>query len=284
MADLTHQSSSAHDFPWFNELISSTSNSKPAAALTVAPMVDQSDLPFRLLARRYGCNLAYTPMIHAKLFTTSPNYRDAFWRSDYSGHIKGDYPLVAQFCTSDKDVVLAAAKYVEHDPNVVAVDINAGCPQGIAKRGHYGAFLLEDGDCLVSIVENLSKNLTGCKVFVKVRLLPKTSAPANKTEKINSTDDDEDEKENEQLPYHETTYDIDASIALYKRLIAAGASLITIHGRTRFQKGQLTGPVSLKAIKRVVGERASFEEDEIHTKLFHSITFVLLTRSPPLLH
>ena len=56
-------------------------------------------------------------------------------------------------------------------PYCTTVDINCGCPQGIAKRGRYGAFLLEEGDLLLSIVEKLVKE-SGRRVTVKVRILP----------------------------------------------------------------------------------------------------------------
>lgn len=41
----------------------------------VAPMVDNSELPFRMLCRKYGAQAAYTPMLHSRIFTETEKYR-----------------------------------------------------------------------------------------------------------------------------------------------------------------------------------------------------------------
>ena len=41
----------------------------------LAPMVDQSELPFRLFVRRYNVECTYAPMWNAKLFVKDVKYR-----------------------------------------------------------------------------------------------------------------------------------------------------------------------------------------------------------------
>eukprot|EP00171_Calliarthron_tuberculosum_P011142 IDg11142t1 len=96
----------------------------------VAPMVDGSELAFRTLTRRYGAELAYTPMMHSRLFSEGEKYRAENFTTDAS-----DRPVIAQFCANDPKLLVSAAQHVQS--HVDAVDLNLGCPQGIAKRGKY---------------------------------------------------------------------------------------------------------------------------------------------------
>ena len=54
-------------------------------------MVDMSELPFRMLTRRYGAQLVYTPMINSKLWAKSEK-----WRNNNFETCPEDRPLFAQ--------------------------------------------------------------------------------------------------------------------------------------------------------------------------------------------
>jgi tRNA-dihydrouridine synthase 1 len=162
-------------------------------------------------------------MLHAKNFASSEKFRKQNF--DAFEVLEADRPLIAQFCGHDPEVVLEAAKHVE--PFVDAVDMNLGCPQKIAKKGFYGAFLLEDRQTVLSIVGALASKLA-VPVTCKIRLLPSKDATREAC-----------------------SADIDQTISLAHDLVTAGCSMLVVHGRTRHQNKQNSGFADWDAIKRV---------------------------------
>ncbi|PWY89980.1 putative dihydrouridine synthase family protein [Aspergillus heteromorphus CBS 117.55] len=189
----------------------------------VAPMVDRSEFAWRMLTRSFMAPedqkqvLAYSPMYHARLFREQASVRLQHFHptraaaakgTDESPYLDGnpsiDRPLFVQFCANDPDDFLEAARHVV--PYCDAVDLNLGCPQGIARRGHYGAFLQEDWDLIYRLINRLHTELP-IPVTAKFRI---------------------QETKEKTLEYA-------------KMILSAGASIITVHGRQREQKGHNTG-------------------------------------------
>ncbi|KAI6240993.1 TRNA dihydrouridine synthase 4 [Aphelenchoides fujianensis] len=86
-----------------------------------APMVRYSKLEFRHLVRRYGVDLAYTPMIYADCFLKSEQCRAVEFPTD-----ENDWPIV-QFAASKPEDFAAAGELVYKQSK--GIDLNCGCPQ-----------------------------------------------------------------------------------------------------------------------------------------------------------
>jgi tRNA-dihydrouridine synthase 1 len=176
-----------------------------------APMVDQSELAFRMMTRHYGAGLTYTPMINSKVFSICKTYRKENFNTS-----PADEPLIAQFCGDDAEMMVASAKYIQNQ--VSAVDINFGCPQGIARKGHYGSHLLNEPELCSTLAASMVTQLD-CPVTVKMRL-------------VNVND-----------PGFQDT------VNLISQFDAAGVDMVCIHPRTKEMKKDLTGAADWNAAK-----------------------------------
>lgn len=177
----------------------------------LAPMVDHSELPWRMLSREYGCQAAFTPMFHAANFASQKKYRQKNFST-----CPEDRPLIVQFCANNADILVAAAKHVETSCD--GIDINLGCPQDIARRGHYGAFLQDEWNLIDEMVTRLRNNLdNNLAVSCKIR-----------------------------------RFDCKQKTLEYSRMLEkAGCSFIGLHARTREQRGCKTGAADWSYIKTV---------------------------------
>jgi tRNA-dihydrouridine synthase 1 len=163
-------------------------------------------------------------MIHSRLFSENQKYRNKCFDTpsklaapsgqapQLDGSPSLDRPLFVQFCANDPEVLLDAARHVE--PYCDAVDLNLGCPQGIARKGHYGSFLQEEWELIYSMISTLHRELA-VPVTAKIRIF---------------------ESKERTLEYA-------------KMILSAGASILAVHGRTREQKGHNTGLADWSVIR-----------------------------------
>ncbi len=175
----------------------------------LAPMAGITDLPFRRMAHRYGAGLVVSEMIACEWLATGSP--EAQLRAE--GEAVGLH--VVQLAGCDARWIAEGARIAE-GAGADIVDLNMGCPAKCVTTGAAGAALLRDVDHAVRLIE-AAVSAVKIPVTVKMRL----------------------------------GWD-DSSIvapALAKRAEAAGAKMVTVHGRTRqqFYKGN----ANWRAISRV---------------------------------
>lgn len=100
-----------------------------------------------------------------------------------------------------------------------AVDVNLGCPQGIARKGHYGAYLMDDFKTIQTIVETLHNGLD-VPITCKIRIFN----------------------------------DFNKTLELCKLIEKSGCSLLTVHGRTKEQNKERIGKCDWDVIKKIKEE------------------------------
>ena len=159
----------------------------------LAPLAGYTNYPFRRICKRYGAGLCYTEMVSGKGLKYGSENTEELLYTDEEEGI-----CAAQIFGSDPDILRAACEHEKMQPFPI-VDINMGCPVPKIYKNGEGSALLEDPRLAENIVRECVKS--GKIITVKFRI--------GITDKTLITTE------------------------FAKRLEGAGASLITVHGRTK---------------------------------------------------
>ena len=163
--------------------------------LLLAPLAGYTNYPFRRLCKEYGAGLCFTEMVSAKGLKYGSENTEALLYTDEKEGVCG-----AQIFGSEPDTMRLACEHEKLAPFPI-VDINMGCPVPKIYKNGEGSALLENPLLAEKIVKECVKS--GKIITVKFRI-------GISADKLITED-------------------------FAKRMAGAGASAITIHGRTKAQ-------------------------------------------------
>lgn len=180
--------------------------------IVLAPMAGICNNAFRKIIKDMGCGLIYAEMVSDKaLVYDSKKTKDMLYMEEI------ERPIVQQIFGSDVETFVTASKLIYESMKPDIIDINMGCPvPKVAVKAQAGSALLKNPEKIKEIVRAVVE-----------------SVPVPVTVKIRSGWDSEH---------------INA-VEVAKICEEAGASAITVHGRTRSQG--YSGKVSYDIIKKV---------------------------------
>ena len=162
--------------------------------ILLAPMAGITDLSFRKICKKYSNpGLVYTEMVSSKAMF----YNDE--KTKQLLNIKDEKrPIAFQIFGSDPEVMGKVAKMISNDADII--DINMGCPAPKVVKNGDGSKLLQSPMLVEQIVKEVVKN-TDKPVTVKLR-----------------------------KGWDKNSVNV---VEIAKIIESAGASAITVHGRTR---------------------------------------------------
>jgi len=171
-------------------------NSLLRPIVALAPMADMSDLPFCLMCKEQGAPMMFREMLSSEaIVRMNPKTLEMARLDDR------ERPVIQQIFGSDPTVMAEAARIIEEKFHPDGIDINMGCPVYNLVSNFNGAFLIKEP-------QRASAIITAMKAAVAVPISVKTRLG----------------------------WSCDTDVLDFVKVIEdAGASLISIHGRTKEQ-------------------------------------------------
>ena len=137
-------------------------NIKLKNKLFLAPMVDVTDLAYRLICRKAGAGMAYTEMLYVDAITHENEKTQKLMKTS-----KEDKPVGIQVTGNNVSEFEKAIKMKVFEKYNL-VDINCGCPSIRITGNQAGSFLLKNPDKISGMIKTLKNS--GYTTTAKIRL------------------------------------------------------------------------------------------------------------------
>lgn len=167
----------------------------PRNNIFLAPMAGVTDLSFRYQCAKMGAGLTYTEMVSAKGMV----YNDRKTKELTQTH-PIESPCAVQLFGSEPDILAKAAESFNTRDDIAVIDLNMGCPAPKIIKNHEGCALMQNERLASDIIQAVVKASTK-PVTVKFR----------------------------------KGFDRHNAVEFAKMAEEAGATAVTVHGRTRDQ-------------------------------------------------
>lgn len=175
----------------------------------LAPMAGVTDMPFRKLCKEFGAGLIYTEMASSKAIEYKSEKTENIYKV-----FEDEHPIAIQIFGSEPKIMANTAEKLSEFADII--DINMGCPAAKIVKNGEGSALMKNLDLAGKIIEATVK---ASKVPVTVKMRKGWD-----DNHINAPE-------------------------LAKIAEDCGASMVTVHGRTREQ--MYSGNADLEIIKKV---------------------------------
>jgi len=178
----------------------------------LAPLAGYTDLPFRSVVKKFGCDLTFSEMINVNAIAYNNEKTKKMMEKSPL-----ETPYFIQIAANNIENAIKAVEIINEIEWIDGIDINLGCPVKKARRSGFGGVLLKDEN--LEILKNIVKAVVQTSkkpVSAKIRL----------------------------------GYDKSVAVKRAKLLEDLGIKFLTIHGRT--VKQMYKGEANYEEIKKVV--------------------------------
>jgi len=178
----------------------------------LAPLAGYTDLPFRSVVKKFGCDLTFSEMINVNAIVYNNEKTKKMMQKSPI-----EKPYFIQIAANNTQNAIKAVEIINEMDEIDGIDINLGCPVKKARRSGFGGVLLKD--------ENKEKLKEIVKAIVNTSKKPVSAKMRLGYDEIVATD-------------------------RAKMLEDLGIKFLTLHGRTVVQ--MYKGNANYEEIKKVV--------------------------------